>query len=150
MAASNLVRIAIAIVEQGDRVLIGRRPEGGPLAGFWEFPGGKVRPDESGEAAAVRECREETGLDIRVNRLYWEGGHLYEHGRLHLQFFAAVPLAPTSQAVEPFRWVLRSELPRYRFPPANEIVIAMLTNPDQERAGRQAAEIGLLDREIPD
>ena len=58
--------IAIAVVRDGDRVLIGRRGEDGPLAGFWEFPGGKLEAEETTAAAAVRECREEAGLAVTV------------------------------------------------------------------------------------
>lgn len=52
--------IAIAVVQRGEQFLIGQRPLGVALAGLWEFPGGKVLPGESPEAAAVRECQEET------------------------------------------------------------------------------------------
>ena len=58
--------IAIAVVEHEDRLLVGRRPAGVPLSGYCEFPGGKVKPNESSKEAAVRECLEETGLSVIV------------------------------------------------------------------------------------
>src|SRR5262249_13310601 len=58
--------VAIAVVEHGERFLVGIRPEGKPLAGFAEFPGGKVNDGETPEAAAIRECDEESGLRIEV------------------------------------------------------------------------------------
>ena len=54
---------ACALVDPDGRVLIARRPEGKPLAGKWEFPGGKVEAGESPEAAVVRELREELGVE---------------------------------------------------------------------------------------
>ena len=54
---------ACALVDPDGRVLIARRPEGKPLAGKWEFPGGKAEAGESPEAAVVRELREELGVE---------------------------------------------------------------------------------------
>jgi 8-oxo-dGTP diphosphatase len=61
--ASILLVAACALVDSGGRVLITRRPEGKALAGFWEFPGGKLEPGESPEQAVVRELREELGVE---------------------------------------------------------------------------------------
>ena len=74
--------IAIAVVEHDDRFLIGQRPAGVALAGYWEFPGGKVEPDESPADAAVRECLEETGIQISVVGEYPTTRHQYDHDTL--------------------------------------------------------------------
>src|SRR5947209_7478611 len=66
----NSTQIAIAVVEQDGRFLVGRRPAGVPLAGLSEFPGGKIEPQETAEAAAVRECFEETGIVVEVTGRY--------------------------------------------------------------------------------
>src|SRR4051812_46830278 len=60
--------VAIAVVEHDGKSLVGERPAGVALAGFAEFPGGKVEPGESPEAAAVRECIEESGLQVEIVR----------------------------------------------------------------------------------
>lgn len=57
--------IALALILREGRVLVARRGHG-PLAGFWEFPGGKIEPGESVEAAARRECIEELGVEFEV------------------------------------------------------------------------------------
>ena len=59
-------QIAVAVVEHDGRFLVGLRPAGKPLAGFSEFPGGKVHSGETPAEAAERECREETGLSVVV------------------------------------------------------------------------------------
>ncbi|MEH6662294.1 MAG: (deoxy)nucleoside triphosphate pyrophosphohydrolase [Parasphingorhabdus sp.] len=56
--------VAAALVDQNGRILVQRRPEGKPMAGLWEFPGGKVEPGETPEAALVRELNEELEIDV--------------------------------------------------------------------------------------
>ncbi len=118
--------IAIAVVRQTDCVLIGLRPAGKPLAGYWEFPGGKIGSDESPGEAAVRECCEETGLRIRVARTIAVVDHRYEHETLRLHFVEALSTEAESQPHLPFRWVPIAELDKYPFPPANAGVLETL------------------------
>jgi mutator protein MutT len=127
------VAIAVAVVQRrgvtnrGVEFLIGLRPEGAPLAGYWEFPGGKVQTGEAAEAAAVRECQEETGLAVHVLSEYPAVAHSYAHGHLLLRFFACEVVGDS--ALEPdsrFRWVPRRELADYQFPPANRALLAAL------------------------
>jgi 8-oxo-dGTP diphosphatase len=120
------VAIAVAVVEHDGSFLIGRRPEGVALAGLWEFPGGKVRPGETPQDAAARECLEETGLAVEIGAAYPHVLHRYDHGLLQLNFFAAVPIDPDQQPAEPFRWVARDRLGNYEFPPANEALLRQL------------------------
>jgi mutator protein MutT len=122
----NPTPIAIAVVERAGQYLIGQRPEGVPLAGLWEFPGGKVKPDESPAEAAVRECREETGLAVTVERLLMQVTHEYEHGMLEIHFFACAPQDSAGQAHAPFRWVAAEELAAFEFPAANRPLLALL------------------------
>lgn len=120
--------IAIAVVEHQGAFLVGRRPEGVPLAGYWEFPGGKVHAGETPATAALRECQEETGLAVEALAAYPEVVHDYAHGRLRLCFFAC-RLAENVNAPprEPFQWVTRADLAALAFPPANaELVRAIV------------------------
>ena len=56
--------VAAALVDVDGRVLLAQRPEGKPMAGLWEFPGGKMRAGETPEGALIRELREEVGIDV--------------------------------------------------------------------------------------
>jgi 8-oxo-dGTP diphosphatase len=118
--------IAIAVVEREGCYLAGRRPEGVPLAGLWEFPGGKVEPGESPRSAAARECREEAGLDVQVGFAYPLVEHQYEHGRLLLHFFACTPSQPAAIPKPPYEWIPASKLGELPFPAANAALIKEL------------------------
>ncbi|MEX2015781.1 MAG: (deoxy)nucleoside triphosphate pyrophosphohydrolase [Candidatus Hydrogenedentales bacterium] len=118
--------ISIAVVEHDDRFLIGQRPPGVVLTGFWEFPGGKLRDGETADEAAARECREETGIEVEVLGSYGERVHEYDFGWVRLQFFICRPRDVSKQPLPPFRWVPRQDLSRYQFPPANEELLREL------------------------
>jgi mutator protein MutT len=120
------VEIAVAVVEHDDRLLIGRREGGAPLAGMWEFPGGKVESHETPQAAAIRECREETGLLVRVVDRYPSIDYDYEHAAVRLHFFQCAIVSERGPLAERFRWVARRELRNHSFPPANQALLDLL------------------------
>lgn len=118
--------IAIAVVCHRGRYLVGQRPAGVPLAGLWEFPGGKPEAEETLAAAAVRECREEAGLEVEITGEYPPVSHRYDHGAVELHFFACRLLGRRQEPQAPFRWVDCSDLGRLEFPAANRPVIAAI------------------------
>jgi 8-oxo-dGTP diphosphatase len=119
--------IAVAVIEQGGKYLIQQRPPGVALAGLWEFPGGKIEAGESPQEAAVRECREETGLEIAVVGAYPEVVQQYDHDRVRLHFLRCVPLGESRPTSSGSRWVTGPELRDYEFPRANADLIAYLS-----------------------
>jgi 8-oxo-dGTP diphosphatase len=133
--------IAIAVVRHRDQVLIARRPEGKPLAGMWEFPGGKVLKGENPSLAAARECLEETGLEVRISPPYDEVLYPYEHGTLRLHFFIATPVDPARSPRPPFRWVAVAELGNYPFPPANASILAKLLQEISRCGNDEASQV---------
>lgn len=60
-----LLVAAAAVVDKDGRVLVTQRPEGKPMAGLWEFPGGKIKEGETPEFALCREIEEELGIEVR-------------------------------------------------------------------------------------
>lgn len=119
--------IGIAVVERDGRFLVGLRPEGVPLAGYAEFPGGKCEAGETVEACAVRECREEAGLAVEVVRLLEQRTWEYAHGRVELSFVLCRPSDDADPQL-PFRWVPRTELAGLRFPEANVALVERIVN----------------------
>lgn len=119
--------IAIAVViDHEHNVLIGQRPEGVPLAGLWEFPGGKIEAGETPEMAATRECLEETGLRVAPDRRYPPEIHEYEHGIVELNFVFCLPYGSSIAPRSPYRWVPIAELSRYEFPAGNRRSLSIL------------------------
>ena len=106
--------------------MIGQREPGTSLAGFWEFPGGKIENGETPEAAAVRECLEETGLVVRVVGAYPTTSHDYQHASLRLHFLACEVVDARRSLPDRFRWAAAKELESYPFPPANREMMALL------------------------
>ncbi|MGH7139217.1 MAG: (deoxy)nucleoside triphosphate pyrophosphohydrolase [Pirellulales bacterium] len=132
--SSHAMCIAVAVVEHEGRYLVGRRPQGVPLAGVWEFPGGKVEPGETAAQAAARECLEETGLTIEVGPAYDLVEQEYEHASVRLSFFACKPAAPLGEPKPPFQWLTAAELARLEFPAANAALIGKLIAEAEGRA----------------
>ncbi|MFN9721338.1 MAG: (deoxy)nucleoside triphosphate pyrophosphohydrolase [Planctomycetota bacterium] len=126
-------RIGIAVVESAGHLLVGLRPEGGPLAGLSEFPGGKCESDETPRSCAVRECREETGLLVIPREHLATVEHSYAHGIVELHFWRCV-LSPELDdliaPVPPFQWVTFAELRALEFPEANRSVVERLLTTD--------------------
>ena len=60
---------AVALIDRDGRVLLAKRPEGKPMAGLWEFPGGKIEPGETPETALIRELDEELGINTNTSCL---------------------------------------------------------------------------------
>ena len=58
--------VAAALIDPDGRVLIAQRPPGKAMAGLWEFPGGKIEPDETPETALIRELREELAITVKL------------------------------------------------------------------------------------
>ncbi|HWE36060.1 MAG TPA: NUDIX domain-containing protein [Isosphaeraceae bacterium] len=125
--ARSPTRVGIALVREGVAYLVRRRPPtaGSPMPGLWEFPGGKCEPGESPAAATARECREEAGLAVVVERLRRVVTHHYPHGLIELHYFDCVPCDPEDQPApgSGFRWMPARELPALEFPPANGPVL---------------------------
>ena len=112
--APKRVRVVAAVVWDGPRLLMTQRPPGGPLGLQWEFPGGKLEPGESPEAALVRELREELGVEATALETLAVHSHDYAHGvhvdvtfkRGRLASFAFTP----STAVHAVRWLEPSQV----------------------------------------
>jgi 8-oxo-dGTP diphosphatase len=125
-----LLVAACALVDPDGRVLLARRPEGKPLAGLWEFPGGKVQPGETPEAALIRELREELAIDVAESCLapFTFASHAYEAFHLLMPLYLCRRWQGAVTAVEgqALAWVRPQKLGDYAMPPADLPLVAML------------------------
>jgi 8-oxo-dGTP diphosphatase len=114
---------AVALVDPDGRVLLAQRPPGKAMAGLWEFPGGKVDPDETPEQALMRELEEELGIATWASCLapLTFASHAYPDFHLLMPLYACRkwdgrPFAREGQALV---WVPKGKLSDYPMPPAD-------------------------------
>lgn len=121
---------AVALIDTDGRVLLARRPEGKAMAGLWEFPGGKVEPGETPEAALIRELDEELGISTHASCLapLTFASHAYPEFHLLMPLFACRRWqgTPVSREGQALRWARVQDLRDLPMPPADVPLIAIL------------------------
>lgn len=131
-SSARPLRLAVAgaLIDRDGRILLTRRPPGRELAGYWEFPGGKLQDNESPEAALIRELTEELGISTITSCLAPLIFTTYDYGEFHL----LMPLfvcrqwdgIPHPAEGQELAWVRPHELREYAMPPANAPLVAAL------------------------
>lgn len=122
------VVVVAAVIERDGRFLLTRRQKGVHLEGMWEFPGGKIDPDETHAAALRREMREELDVDVSIGELALATTHAYTEKTVALYFYRCALIGtPRPLLGQAMRWVTREELSALAFPPADEDLIRLLT-----------------------
>jgi 8-oxo-dGTP diphosphatase len=121
---------AVALIDPDGRVLLAQRPEGKSLAGLWEFPGGKVEPGETPEAALIRELKEELDIETWASCLapLTFASHSYPEFHLLMPLFACRKWQGTVRSLEgqALAWVAPNRLRDYPMPPADLPLIPIL------------------------
>jgi len=123
------IHVAAAVILAADqRILIARRPEHKHQGGLWEFPGGKVEPDETVAAALHRELREELAISVQSAEPFLEVRHDYADKAVLLDVWwvRAFSGQPQDNEGQPLQWVTVAELINYAFPAANQPIIDAL------------------------
>ena len=130
MAGPLVLVAAVVLVDADGRVLLAQRPEGKAMAGLWEFPGGKVDPGETPEAALIRELAEELGIDVAASCLapFTFASHAYPDFHLLMPLYVCRKWAgiPTPREGQHLRWVRPARLADYSMPPADKPLLALL------------------------
>jgi 8-oxo-dGTP diphosphatase len=129
---------AAALVRADGRLLLQQRPEGKPMAGLWEFPGGKIEAGESPQGALVREMLEELGvvLDERDLEAFAFAAHGYESFNLLMPVFMIRRWQGdvTAREGQNLAWVSADELRSYPAPAADRPLFERFI--DWSKAGR--------------
>ena len=118
----------LAVIERDGSYLLSLRPDGAHLAGYWEFPGGRIEAGETAEGCIVRELGEELGIEARVLARLGTVEHDYPEKRVRLHAFRCAivrgePKPLQSAAVD---WVPLGSLRDRKLPPADEGVLAWI------------------------
>jgi 8-oxo-dGTP diphosphatase len=123
---------AAALVDRNGRILVQKRPEGKPMAGLWEFPGGKVEPGETPEAALVRELNEELTIDVEGPALepVAFASEAVEDQHLILLLYICREWSGRIQSADllDLRWLPVDEIRHLPMPPADGPLVHALSN----------------------
>ncbi|AHM75745.1 8-oxo-dGTP diphosphatase MutT [Yersinia hibernica] len=124
------LHIAVGIIRNSQQeIFITQRAADSHMAGFWEFPGGKVEQGETAEIALKRELLEETGIAVKEAVLLKVLEHTFTDRIVTLSFYMVETWdgEPFGREGQPMRWVSQSNLVAEEFPPANKSIIELLT-----------------------
>lgn len=132
-AGKKIVLVAAcALIDADRRVLIAQRPEGKPMAGLWEFPGGKVEPGETPEETLIRELREELGVTTQVPCLapLTFASHSYDDFHLLMPLYICRRYEGIARGLEgqAVKWVRTRDLRNYPMPAADEPLVPFLVD----------------------
>ena len=123
--------VAAVLSDSRGRVLISRRPAGKFMAGFWEFPGGKLQDGESAQSALKRELREELGIEVLSARPWMRLSHAYPALQVELDVWRVSGYRgePRSAEAQELAWVMPRELPAWKLLPADAPIVAAIRLP---------------------
>ena len=125
-----LIVAAVALIDIDGRVLMSKRPDGKPLPGLWEFPGGKVKKNESPETALVRELKEEIDIDTWGSCLapVTFASHTYPDFHLLMTLHACRKWRgiPTPKENQLLKWIFPKNMKHYEMPAADRPLIPIL------------------------
>ena len=123
-----MIEVVAAMICDGERALLCRRPPEKAQGGKWEFPGGKIEPGETGAEALARECREELDVQLIVGEALADVVQDYPGKRVHLTLYAARIAAGEPRKLEhsDIRWVPMGQIQTYDLCPADAHLLKLL------------------------
>ena len=122
------IDVAAGLIFHQGRLLIAQRFPEAHLGGLWEFPGGKVEPNETFGGCLRREIGEELGIEVKVLEEVADLVHDYSEKSVHLRFFRCALLSGDPQAIgcAAFAWIQPADLSIYEFPLADREIVSLL------------------------
>jgi 8-oxo-dGTP diphosphatase len=125
-----MVEVVAALIRDGDRFMVCRRPAWKARGLKWEFVGGKVEPGESRAQALMRECREELDIEIETSdeSVFMEVDHVYPDITIHLTLMEARIVRGTPKLLEhcAIDWITPDMIGAYEFCPADKEILEKL------------------------
>lgn len=117
-----MINVVAAILQKEEKILIAKKRKGKPLAGFWEFPGGKIEIGEIPEEALIRELKEEMDIEIEVNK--YIGESVYDYGNNKIVSLKGYTATIKDGEIklsdhDEYRWITLEEIQEYNMAPAD-------------------------------
>ncbi|TAK75632.1 MAG: NUDIX domain-containing protein [Gammaproteobacteria bacterium] len=108
----RLIRAVVGVLKREGKLLVAERPQGKSYSGYWEFPGGKIEADETGEAALVRELQEELGIDVILAKHWLDYTYSYPDKTVALEIWRVDDFTgePHGKENQQLLWVTYAEL----------------------------------------
>ena len=126
----NQLVSTIALIDDENKILIGKRPIGKTFENLWEFPGGKVKKNETLEQALIRETKEEVNIDLSKNCVAPLAFSTYTIENINIIILLFISrkwdLDPICKVHTELRWVKANNLNKYDMPPANKFLVTSL------------------------
>ena len=121
----NITEVVAALIMTDDKFLVFQRPQHKARGLLWEFVGGKIEPNESPQAALIRECKEEIGTEITVGAPFMDVTHVYPDVTIHLTVFHAKITGDAPRLLEhiAMRAVSPAQMLQMQFCPADDVII---------------------------
>lgn len=123
-----MIRVAVGVLKRNDTILVAKRAANKPYSGYWEFPGGKIEPGETSEAALRRELQEELGIEINDPHYLFSHTHHYPDKTVLLDIWvvSAFQPEPHCHEHETSQWVSFEEMLALRLLEGNWAILDKL------------------------
>ena len=117
----DTIKVVCGIIFYENKVLICRRKKSKSLAGYWEFPGGKVEKGESNELALIRELSEELGMKVEIKDHFLSNIHDYEIQKIELISYKCTFIYSDFKLVDhdDYNWIITRDLVNWNLAPAD-------------------------------
>ncbi len=128
-----MIEVIAGILELDNKILIARRKKGNHLAGLWEFPGGKIKKNESPESCLKRELNEELGVNVIVGEFFMKNTHKYDDKTILLKSYKCKIKSGdiTLNDHDKIEWTTISDITKFKFAPADIPFVTALVNEDK-------------------
>ena len=122
------IHAVAGIIQKDNTLLIAERPAGKPYSGYWEFPGGKIEQNESGEQALIRELHEELGIEVNAAQFLFDHEYTYPDKIVNLQIWRITQFSgePHSKENQQLSWVTMPEMMSMRLLEGNWPIVGKI------------------------
>ena len=126
----NILVSTIALIDDENKILIGKRPVGKTFENLWEFPGGKVKKNETVQQSLIRETKEEINIDLSKNCIAPLAFSTYKSNNINFIILLFISrkwnLDPICKVHTELRWIKANNFNKYNMPPANKFLVTSL------------------------